>query len=30
MHLLFGEATVPGTLDPLEWHAEIDAFIAAH
>jgi Fe-S oxidoreductase len=28
--LLFGEATVPGTLNPVEWHAELDAFIADH
>jgi Fe-S oxidoreductase len=28
--LLFGESTTPGTLDPVEWHAELDAFIASH
>lgn len=28
--LLFAEATAPGTFEPDEWHAEIDAFIAVH
>ncbi len=28
--LLFGEETVPGTFEPDEWHAQLDAFIAAH
>lgn len=28
--LLFGEETLPGTLEPDAWHAELDAFIAAH
>jgi len=28
--LLFAEETTPGTFEPDEWHAEIDAFIAAH
>ena len=28
--LLFAEETAPGTFEPDEWHAEIDAFIAAH
>lgn len=28
--LLFGEATHPGTFEPEAWHAELDAFIAAH
>ncbi len=28
--LLLGEETVPGTLEPDAWHAELDAFIAAH
>jgi len=28
--LLFGEETIPKTLDPDQWHKEIDDFIAAH
>jgi hypothetical protein len=28
--LLFGEDTEPGTFEPEEWHAEIDAFIETH
>ncbi len=28
--LLFGEATHPGTTEPEQWHAELDAFIAEH
>lgn len=28
--LLFGEPTLPQTLDPDEWHAELEAFIEAH
>jgi Fe-S oxidoreductase len=28
--LLFGEATSAGTFEPAAWHAELDAFIAAH
>ncbi len=28
--LLFGEATHPGTCEPEGWHAQLDAFIAAH
>jgi hypothetical protein len=28
--LLFGEDTLPMTLDPDQWHKEIDDFIAAH
>jgi hypothetical protein len=28
--LLFGEETLPGTFEPDQWHAELDAFIAAH
>lgn len=28
--LLFGEETRPGTCEPEAWHAELDAFIAAH
>jgi Fe-S oxidoreductase len=28
--LLFGEETTAGTFEPDEWHAGIDAFIAAH
>ena len=28
--LLFGEATRPGTFEPQEWHAELDAFIETH
>ncbi len=28
--LLFGEETLPGTLEPDDWHAELDVFIAAH
>ena len=28
--LLFGEPTEPGTFEPSAWHADIDAFIAAH
>lgn len=28
--LLFGEETVPGTFEPDQWHAELNAFIAAH
>lgn len=28
--LLFGEESTPRTLEPDAWHAEIDAFIAAH
>lgn len=28
--LLFGEATHPGIYEPDQWHAELDAFIAAH
>ena len=28
--LLFGEGTDPGTFEPGAWHAELDAFIAAH
>jgi Fe-S oxidoreductase len=27
--LLFGEPTLPGTLDPDAWHGELDAYIAA-
>ena len=30
LDLLFAEETTPGTFEPDEWHAEIDAFIAAH
>ena len=30
LDLLFGEETAPGTFEPDQWHAEIDAFIAAH
>jgi Fe-S oxidoreductase len=30
LDLLYAEATVPGTFEPDQWHAEIDAFIAAH
>jgi len=28
--LLFGEETVPGTLDPDAWHKEIDDFTREH
>jgi hypothetical protein len=28
--LLFDEATTPGTLDPDEWHAELDEFMETH
>jgi hypothetical protein len=28
--LIFDEATVPGTLEPDQWHKEIDEFIAGH
>lgn len=28
--LLFGEETLPGTLDPDVWHSEVDRFIEAH
>lgn len=28
--LLFGEDTLPGNCEPDTWHAELDAFIAAH
>ena len=28
--LLFNEATVPGSIEPEEWHAEIDKFIEEH
>ena len=28
--LLFNEETSPGTFEPDRWHAELDAFIAAH
>jgi Fe-S oxidoreductase len=28
--LLFADETTPGTFEPDEWHAEIDAYIAAH
>ena len=28
--LLFAEETAPGTFEPDQWHAEIDAFIASH
>lgn len=28
--LLFGEETQPGTFEPEQWHAELDAFIKAH
>ncbi|HPS79620.1 MAG TPA: hypothetical protein PLS53_15775 [Thermoanaerobaculaceae bacterium] len=28
--LLFGEESTPGTFEPDAWHAEVDAFIAAH
>lgn len=28
--LLFGEGTEPGVVEPDLWHAELDAFIAAH
>jgi hypothetical protein len=28
--LLFGEDTVPGTLDPDTWHAELDNYVARH
>jgi hypothetical protein len=30
VNLLFGEETDPGTFEPDQWHAELDAFIAAH
>ncbi|MEW9096073.1 MAG: (Fe-S)-binding protein [Clostridiaceae bacterium] len=28
--LLFGEDTVPGTLEPDQWHAQVDKFISEH
>jgi hypothetical protein len=28
--LLFGEDTVPQTIDPDEWHAQLDEFIESH
>ncbi|BCR03538.1 hypothetical protein DESUT3_06070 [Desulfuromonas versatilis] len=28
--LLFGETTHPGTFEPDQWHAELEAFIEAH
>jgi Fe-S oxidoreductase len=28
--LLFGESTHPGTFEPEQWHAELDAFIDKH
>jgi len=28
--LLFGEETLPGTLDPDQWHQELDDFISRH
>ncbi len=28
--LLFGEETHPGTFEPEQWHAELDAFIETH
>ena len=28
--LLFGEETVPGTVDPDAWHGELDVYIDAH
>jgi hypothetical protein len=28
--LLFGEETHPGTFEPDQWHAELDAFIETH
>jgi Fe-S oxidoreductase len=28
--LLFGEETLRGTVEPDDWHAQLDAFIAAH
>jgi Fe-S oxidoreductase len=28
--LLFGEETLPGTLDPDQWHGELDDFISRH
>jgi Fe-S oxidoreductase len=28
--LLFGEDTEPGTFEPSQWHADIDAFIETH
>jgi len=28
--LLFGEKTLPGTLDPDQWHKELDDFISRH
>jgi Fe-S oxidoreductase len=28
--LLFGEETLPGTLEPDDWHAELDRFIEKH
>lgn len=28
--LLFGEETLPGTLDPDAWHSEVDRFIESH
>ena len=30
LDLLFGEDTGPGTSDPTQWHAQLDAFVAAH
>lgn len=28
--LLFGEESLPGTVDPTQWHTELDAYIEAH
>lgn len=28
--LLLGEATIPKTIDPVQWHKDLDDFIAAH
>jgi len=28
--LLFGETTIPGTVEPDDWHREIDAYIELH
>jgi hypothetical protein len=28
LDLLFGEETVPGTVEPNAWHGELDAYIA--
>ncbi|VFQ44150.1 (Fe-S)-binding protein [Desulfoluna butyratoxydans] len=30
VNLLFGQPTTPGTCDPDQWHAELEAYVQAH